>query len=403
MRFRSILFWTHLIAGLIAGVSIAIMCFTGTVLAFEKQIVNWSERDARRVPAPAEGQARLPIDELVERVRAAQPDARPASIIVSADPEDAVAISLGRDNTLFVNPYSGEVRKPASTAIHDFMHVMVDWHRFLALSGEQRPTGKLINGICNIAFCLLAITGLYLWMPRSWSWRSVQALSLFNWKLRGKARDFNWHNVIGLWTAPILVVLTLSAIPISFRWGSALIYQLVGEEPPAQAGPGGSATPAPQLPPVAVGVRPLTRDAQFAAIQKEFPQWQQITLRLAAPGRGRAPASSNPSAEPARPERPAGPQPLNFIVKLPGTWPRTATTTAVMNPFTGDLLRREAFEDLTTGRQIRSWTRFLHTGEALGWGGQLVAGIASLGGCFLAYTGFALAWRRFFGKKIPVP
>lgn len=403
MRFRNILFWTHLVAGVIAGLSIAIMCFTGTVLAFEKQLVRWSERDARRVSIPAEGQTRLPLDALIERVRVAQPEARPAAIIVSADPQDAVTISLGRDNSLFVNPYTGELRKPESTAVHDFMHIMVDWHRFLALSGEQRATGKLINGICNIAFCVLAITGLYLWMPRSWSWRSVRALSLFNWKLRGKARDFNWHNVIGLWSAPILIVLTLTAIPISFRWGNALVYRLVGEEPPAQAGPPGSAAPAPQLPPIAAGARPLSREAQFAAIQKEFPQWQQITLRLAAPGRGRAPAAASPAAAPARAERPAGPQPLNFTVKLPGTWPRTATTSVVMNPFTGDLLRREGFEDLTPARQIRSWTRFLHTGEALGWGGQLVAGIASLGGCFLAYTGFALAWRRFFGKKIPVP
>jgi uncharacterized iron-regulated membrane protein len=86
-------------------------------------------------------------------------------------------------------------------------------------------------------------------------------------------------------------------------------------------------------------------------------------------------------------------------VKLPDAWPRTATTTAVMNPFTGELLSRETFADLTTGRQIRTWTRFLHTGEAVGWAGQLIAGLASLGGCFLVYTGFALAWRRFFSKS----
>jgi uncharacterized iron-regulated membrane protein len=70
-----------------------------------------------------------------------------------------------------------------------------------------------------------------------------------------------------------------------------------------------------------------------------------------------------------------------------------------MNPFTGEFLSRETFADLTPARQIRSWTRFLHTGEAVGWIGQAVAGLASLGGCFLVYTGFALAWRRFFGKR----
>lgn len=396
MRFRQILFWTHLVAGLIAGLAIAIMCFTGTVLAFEKQLVSWSERDARRVSAPSENQPRLPLDTLLERVRAAHPDASPASIVVSTDPQDAVAISLGRDNTVYANPYTGVLQKPASTAVHDFMHVMEDWHRFLALSGDHRPTGKLINGICNLAFFALAVTGIYLWMPRSWSWRSVRAVTLFNGSARGKARDFNWHNVIGLWTAPILIVLTLSAVPISFRWGNDLVYRLVGEEPPAR-GPGAAATTAPELPPPAPGARSISREAQFAAIQSAFPDAQQITLRLATPGRGPAPQNRNTPAD-ARP-RSNAPQPLTFIVKRPATWPRTATTTVTLNPFTGDLLRTESFADLSAGRQIRSWTRFLHTGEALGLGGQFIAGLASLGGCFLAYTGFALAWRRFFGKK----
>jgi cytochrome c peroxidase len=45
---------------------------------------------------------------------------------------------------------------------------------------------------------------------------------------------------------------------------------------------------------------------------------------------------------------------------------------------------------------------FFHTGQALGWPGQLVAGLACLGSCFLIYTGFALAWRRFFHRKSPV-
>jgi uncharacterized iron-regulated membrane protein len=62
-------------------------------------------------------------------------------------------------------------------------------------------------------------------------------------------------------------------------------------------------------------------------------------------------------------------------------------------------MQSEQFSDLSAGRRLRSWTRFLHTGEALGLTGQALAGIACLGGCFLVYTGFALAWRRFFGKR----
>lgn len=404
MSFRKVVFWLHLVAGLISGISIGIMCLTGTALAFEKQVVAWSERDARQLADPAPDQARLTLDELTQRVRDANPDTPIASIAVSSDPRATVAFSLGRDNTVFANPYTGELLRPASTTLQDFLNVLVEWHRFLALSGEQRSIGKVINGVCNLAFFALAVTGLYLWIPRNWSWRSVRAVAFFNGQLAGKARDFNWHNVIGLWSAPILIVLTLTAVPISFRWGTSVIYSLVGETPPAPGRPAASAAPAIDLLQQPNGAKPLTRESQFAAIEGEFPNWEQITLRLAAPNRARpAPSAASASAAEAPAAstilQRAGPQPLNFTVKLPGTWPRTATTTAVMNPFTGELSSRETFADLTTGRQIRTWTRFLHTGEAVGWAGQLIAGLASLGGCFLVYTGFALAWRRFFGKS----
>ena len=65
---------------------------------------------------------------------------------------------------------------------------------------------------------------------------------------------------------------------------------------------------------------------------------------------------------------PRSPQPLTVTVRESGAWPRTATTTLTVNPFTGEVLKREGFGDFTTGRQIRTWTRFLHTGQALGSG-----------------------------------
>ncbi len=170
---RSVLFWLHLATGLIAGLFIGIMCFTGTILAFENEIVAWAERDARQVGVPAnlpskamakEGATRLPLADLQRKLRDAQPEFRSTSITLLNSPTAAVAFTAGRDETVYVNPYTGEIRAPASTKVHDFMHLMTDWHRFLGREGTQRPAGKLINGICNLAFCVLALTGLYLWI-----------------------------------------------------------------------------------------------------------------------------------------------------------------------------------------------------------------------------------------------
>ena len=49
----------------------------------------------------------------------------------------------------------------------------------------------------------------------------------------------------------------------------------------------------------------------------------------------------------------------------------------------------------SAGQQARSWLRWIHTGEAGGLFGQLVAMLASAAAVMLAWTGIALTLRRF--------
>jgi uncharacterized iron-regulated membrane protein len=409
MTFRQVLFWLHLTTGLVCGAVIALLCCTGTLLAFEKELVAHFERDARQVALPAEGAPRLPLAELQRRAREAHPDLSFASMVIARDPQAAVAFVAGRTGTVYVNPYTGEVRRPRSDSAARFMQTMVGWHRWLGFTGEQsRPLGKLVTGAANLAFAGLAVTGLYLWWPRTWSRRGVKAIAVINLRSTGKTRDFNWHNSIGLWSAPILIILTLTAVPISYRWGTNLIYRIAGEEPPVQQGPGGppaatTATLDIQRP--APDARPASQDAILLRVQQDFPRWEQISFRTGGNQRSARPATGNAAAPRAegRDNGAAGPQPLTVSIRESGSWPRTATTTLTLNPFTGEILLREGYADLSPARQIRSWTRFLHTGEALGFVGQFVAGLACLGGCFLVYTGFALSWRRFFSRPAKLP
>lgn len=378
--FRQILFWLHLIAGLISGLVIAILCFTGTVLAFEKQWVAWSERDARQITPPAADSTRLPLEGLLARLRTAHPDARPTSFIVQRDPTAAVAVLVGRGGPYYLDPYTGEIREPASKAVATFMQTMVSWHRYLGFAGEtSRPRGKLVNGLANLAFAFLAISGLILWLPRIWSWRAVRPSLWFRPNPSARARDFNWHTTIGFWSAPILIALTLTALPISFRWAGSLLYTVTGTPLPA-SGPQSSGAPPPAatVTAPAAGTPHVSADLLLAAAQSTLPAWQTITLRFPAAGAA---------------------QPATLTVRESATWPRTAVTTLQYDPFTAQLLRRDGYADLNGARQIRAWTRYLHTGEALGPVGQFVAGLACLGALGLVYTGFALSCRRFFSRR----
>ncbi len=432
---RRLLFWLHLVAGLFAGLVIALLCFTGVVLAFEKQVVAFVGRDAATVAIPADA-APLPLDELASRARTAQPDARLTAITVRPDPAAAVTFAFGRESTLLADPYTGELRPPGAARTRAFMHLMTDLHRTLGFHAEAtRPVGKAITGAANIAFLVLAITGLYLWWPRVWSWRGLKAVATLNLRLAGKARDWNWHNALGLWSAPVLIVLTLTALPISYRWANNLLYTLTGAVPPAQnAGPGAQ-PPGPEVPQPPPSARPLGFDALLAASRAAAPGWTEITLRLgggreagprpepganrqrrqapgtttSAPHMATAPtAAATPAASSlaststpstAEPPRPRSPQAVAIAVRTADQSPRFATTTLHLDPFTGAVLRTDTFTVQPVARRLRSWARFLHTGEALGWPGQLVAALASAGGLVLVWTGFALSWRRFFRRS----
>ncbi|MEQ1760854.1 MAG: PepSY-associated TM helix domain-containing protein, partial [Vicinamibacterales bacterium] len=69
--------------------------------------------------------------------------------------------------------------------------------------------------------------------------------------------------------------------------------------------------------------------------------------------------------------------------------------TLTVNRASGDVVRWEPFDSQSTGRRLRMFLRFAHTGEYFGVIGQTIAGLASAGGVILVWTGIALALRRF--------
>ncbi|HWA88239.1 MAG TPA: PepSY-associated TM helix domain-containing protein [Opitutus sp.] len=403
MPFRRIIFWLHLACGVVAGLVIGIMSFTGLTLTFEKQIIAWAEHDFRHVAPPSPNAPRLTLDALIARARENNPDTPATGITVSADPTEAVAIAFGREATVYANPYTGEIRAPASTRARDFFHTMENWHRSLGLSDGHRALGRAITGACNAAFLVLALTGLYLWWPRRWTRRALRAIALFDFKLAGKARDWNWHNTAGSWCALVLVVLTASGVVLSYRWANNLVYRLAGETPPAVGGPGGFGRPALAVPTPPAGAHPFGYGALLASVQREIPAWDTISLRLGNSARGPRAEHSTEESSQARPARSRehdhAVSPVTVSLRARNSWPFFATTTLTLDPFTGAVLQRDDFPDLGPGRRARTWLRFLHTGEALGPAGQFVAALASLGGCLLVYTGLALAWRRFFSRS----
>ena len=364
--FRSVVFWMHLVCGVVAGVVVLIMSITGVALTYEKQMLEWADRGAWTAPSLV-GARHLPPETLLAKAAAAQPGLAPTGFTLRAPAAAPATVTFQGNKSLLIDPYTGTIVGEPPAGLRNFFRTMTVWHRYLALDGTSRATGRAITGAANLGFLFIVLSGIYLWFPRVWTWLQFKNVLWFRGGLPGKARDFNWHNVIGFWSAVPLAVVVAGAVPISYPWASNLVYRLVGEAPPA---PAQGARPA--VPPRAEGVRVDGLDAAYARAQERVPAWRTITVRLT--GGPRAP----------------------FVFTVDEGYsgqPQKRDTLTVSR--TGEIEKSEKFSDLSAGRRLRSWLRFAHTGEIYGLTGQTIAGIVSAGGVVLVYTGIALAFRRF--------
>jgi uncharacterized iron-regulated membrane protein len=233
-----------------------------------------------------------------------------------------------------------------------------------------------VTGACNLAFLFIVLSGLYLWWPDQWSRSVLRSIVLFRSGLRGRARDFNWHNVIGFWCCLPLAVVVASAVPISYPWANDLVYRVVGDEPPARpsgAGPRSAGERRSSEPDRSLDLAGL--DTLWGRAEQQVPDWQSISVRL--------PSSSS------------APWTLSIDTSRTGAVRPDKRSQLTLDPRNGEVVRFEPYSSQSRGRRVRTWMRFLHTGEALGFVGQGIAGIASTGAAVLVWTGLALACRRF--------
>jgi uncharacterized iron-regulated membrane protein len=397
--FRTFLFWVHLTVGVVGGLVILIMSATGVLLMYERQIVEWVDGPPP-VPTPAEGARRLGPDALLA-ASGLQPE-EIGGLTVYSDPAKPATVRRADRKTVYLDPYTGAVLPKADGSTTSFFRTVTEWHRYIALGGEtSRPIGKAITGASNLGFLFLVLSGFYLWWPRRWTRQSVRAVTVFNTRLAGKAKDFNWHNSVGFWCAPILALVVAGGVFISYRWPRVWLDKAFGETSPVLGGgaprsapAGGERGDAGARRERREGDRPAAGrgdsgsrrretaplDGFWSVAERQLEGWSSISV---------------PSV-PAR-----GDTLVRLTITTRGGRRPTDRATLSLNPATGAVLAWQPYSALSTNRKIQAWPRWIHTGEAAGWIGQTLAGLASAGGVLLVWTGLSLALRRFRAWRSP--
>jgi len=217
----------HLWLGIGSGIILFIICLTGTVLTFEKEIKDIFSEEATVSPKAK----KLAIEELskilssegeVMRVSINPRVEKPYEFSVKTNKEDR------RGTLFFVNQYTGEYSKQIKTSLDGFFMTMFKMHRWLLF---DISIGRPIVGVSTIIFFILSISGIVLWFPKKQlkklKWKHLKPGFKIAWRAKWKRINHDLHVTLGFYSAIFLIIMSLTGLFWSFEWykdaGSAVL------------------------------------------------------------------------------------------------------------------------------------------------------------------------------------
>nr|KOY49213.1 peptidase [Gordonia sp. NB41Y] len=227
-RWRPLLLRWHFYAGILIGPFLLVATITGLLYVLVPQIdraVYSHELTVDHV-----GSSTLPLGDQVAAARAAHPEGTIASVTPAPRAGDTTRVVLtvddvpqDRSRTVFVDPYTGEVRG-ALTTYGDWLPVRAwfdDLHRNLHLG----DVGRNYSEIAASWLWVVALGGLVLWIGYRRRTHKANRLLVPDRDAPKRRRTLSWHGAVGVWI--ILGLLVLSASGLSWsRYAGESISQL---------------------------------------------------------------------------------------------------------------------------------------------------------------------------------
>jgi uncharacterized iron-regulated membrane protein len=391
----------HLYLSLASGLVIALVCLTGGVLVFEKELEQtWHPERYFVTPAST---PRLPLAQLTAAVWAYKPRAKITGLKVYADPARTVEISLagvpeggrkgegaagkgraagpeaagsappagsqdqarskngagkggkggggeGGGPKVFVNPYTAAITGELNYR-ETFFFTMMALHRGMV----GGAVGKLVVGVSTVLFLFIIGTGLVLWWPAT---RNIvrQRLTV-KWRGGWKRLNHDLHITLGFYSALFLFVFAFTGLAWSFEWFNKGIYAVTNSplrrpEPPTSAPPAAAALP-------------LTPDAALARARQQAPRAEYYSLQL--------------------PKDPAGS--IKVATLRPHAAYENATDEVYLDQYSGRILGQQTYEQRSLGLRVRGMFKPVHTGAIFGWPSKVVGLVVCLLGFTFPITG----------------
>ncbi|GGR93799.1 peptidase [Streptomyces nojiriensis] len=381
---RPLLLRMHFYAGLLIAPVIFLAAATGLLYAASWQaekIIYSDELTVARV-----GESALPLSAQVEAAKGAAPQGEVVSVWPAPDTEATTRVIMespglpeGETLTVFVDPYTAEVRGQLATA-GDALPLrawLSEFHSSLQL-GEF---GRNYSELAASWMWVVALGGLALWIGRRRKRRSQ--LVLPDRKATGRRRTLSWHGVVGLWAVAGLVVLSATGLTWS-KYAGENIGQLqdsLGGATPAvsaqlsagadagsdeHAGhtmPDGTPMAPPPAPTTDVGIDKAVDAARAAGVTE--------ALRVTLPAKGKG-----------------------YVIKEQDKLVPVHLDSVAVDPADARVMDELRFADYPL---LAKMTRFgidLHMGTTFGLANQIALAALAVAVMFLVFWGYRMWWLR---------
>lgn len=310
----------------------------------------------------------LTLNTLDAAARAAHPSSRPYAIEITREPAASTAIRFANGDFVYLDPCTARVLG-MKNQYGGFFGTLEWLHRFKFVAHGD-GLGRVVGGWVSAIFAvLLIIGGLILWWPRRRG--ELKSAAIFQWRRSGGARTLSLHKIVGLYCAFLLLVIVLTALPLSFQPFRDVISWVT------QSAVGTPSPPKTVHPPI--GAKSLIMDVLWKRTQERVTDIAWASLYY-------------PSVHGT----------VAHIEILERGMPhKDAKTQLYLNAYTGDTIRLDRYTtDMPEGRKVYLYLLALHSGLVGGLPYQLLLLLAVLGVPVQFYSGASVYLRRKFRKRV---
>jgi uncharacterized iron-regulated membrane protein len=364
MTLRKVILKTHMVLGLAAGIFLAILGLTGSIMAFEGDLDHWLHPERWYVTPRGRP---LPEHDLLSVVRNRFPRAPVIAVLFPRAANLAQMLQLTDGTSVYLNPYDGtvlgETVGPSNSDrfigyVHQFHLRLVPYPRSAPKLAE---IGKVAVSVAGLLLCLLVPTGWTLW------WRSKRTTIRFrmsNWKEHWSLIFHDAHHAVGIYASLFLLIASITGVLIGFDFGEKFFYSAThSSAPPRQQA--WQSVPVP-------GANPMTSDQVLDIARRTMPGATVAMMVV--------------------PLRTTGA--YTMLMRVPEETSEAVHSTIAIDQYSGKVLNVRNYMTESAGYRLIRFNRSIHTGDIFGLPSHILVSLSSLALVAMAISGLVIWWKK---------